>query len=499
MSKSNSNTAPTVNADGEITLPFSVGSLLAFAPLMVLGLIMLCIYFSGVIQMLLAERELKDYEHKSRALKYLDWALSVNPSLARAYGERAQLRLELEKEKGPRADFTGARKDIEQALKFSPNDYMFSWTNIDIDHASRDYEKEIVDCTRSIETSPYLTSTYEKRADAFYITGDLLKERMDRETLIEEASHPAVKYVGNAQREIDYEDRAKQFVYVGRTDEAIEDYKNASRKDPDDTDLYLKLARLYENSNRPSQAIAEYNKFIKTAAQSDDLNSDADSARFRRANLFLKLGNYDRALADANALVDSDKDCPHRRAFRARILDTIGRHSAASADRKLAMARVNNDINLLPNRPDANSKAEAYIFRAGYYEAEEQWSKALGDYTIALSVKPDAAAYNNCAKMCTKLGQYDQAIEYFSKAINAQPDNDDLETAYNGMAEVHLAQHKPELAIEDSTKCIKLGQKNAEASHLRARAYRELGKKQEAQCDDNEANGLEFSPLPDIG
>ncbi|MFN8550976.1 MAG: tetratricopeptide repeat protein [Candidatus Obscuribacterales bacterium] len=54
---------------------------------------------------------------------------------------------------------------------------------------------------------------------------------------------------------------------------------------------------------------------------------------------------------------------------------------------------------------------------------------------IALSVKPDANSYNNCAKMYTRLGNYDQIIEYFSKAITAQPDNDDLETAYNGMAE----------------------------------------------------------------
>ncbi|MFN8550974.1 MAG: hypothetical protein U0103_05745 [Candidatus Obscuribacterales bacterium] len=77
MSKIDPNTQPTASADGEITLPFSVGTLLAVAPLMVLGLIMLCIYFSGAIQMLLAERELNDYEHKSRALKYLDWALSV--------------------------------------------------------------------------------------------------------------------------------------------------------------------------------------------------------------------------------------------------------------------------------------------------------------------------------------------------------------------------------------------------------------------------------------
>ncbi|MBS2003107.1 MAG: tetratricopeptide repeat protein [Cyanobacteria bacterium SZAS LIN-5] len=490
MSKIDPNTQPTASADGEITLPFSVGTLLAVAPLMVLGLIMLCIYFSGAIQMLLAERELNDYEHKSRALKYLDWALSVNPSLARAYGKRAQLRLELEQDKGPRADFSAARGDIERALKLIPDDFFFTSTNLDIDHASHDYKKEIADCSNLIQANPNINSNYEQRANAYYITGDTYNERMDRQTLIDRAS----------EDEIDFAARGKQLIFEGRFDEAMRDYESALQKDPSQGNVYDKLARLYENSNLPSDAVATYTKIIEMARRNpDDYQFDADSAHFRRANLYLKLGNYEKALADADALVEYDKDCPHRRAFRAKILDTIGRHSAATADRKLAMERVNSDINRLPNNQDADSKAEAYVFRAGYYEAEEQWSKALSDYKIALSVKPDANSYNNCAKMYTRLGNYDQAIEYFSKAITAQPDNDDLETAYNGMAEAHLAQHKPQLAIEDCTKCIKLGLENAEASHLRARAHRELGHDREAQFDDNEAKGLEFSPLPDIG
>jgi len=501
MSKIDPNTQPTASADGEITLPFSVGTLLAVAPLMVLGVIMLCIYFSGAIQMLLAERELNDYEHKSRAMKYLDWALSVNPSLARAYGKRAQLRLELEQEKGPRADFSEARSDIEHALKFNPDDYEFTWTNVQIDHASHNYQKEIADCSKAIDQSPYLSSYYAQRAEAYYIVGELLFERMDRLTLIEQASRSGLDYSSTAkQSDPDFDARAEQFVLVGRTDEAIQDYEDALKKDPLEGGLYLKLARLYENSNRPSQAIAVYNKLIEIAGKNSDASLfDTDSAHFRRANLLLKLGNFEKALADADALVTYDNECPHRRAFRARILDTIGRHDAAATDRKIAMDRVNRDINQLPNNQDANSKADAYDFRASYYETEEQWSKALSDYMIAVSVKPDATRYNNCAKMYTKLGKYDQAIDYFSKAIAAQPDNDDLESAYNGLAEVHLEQHKPDLAVLNTTKCIELGLKNAEASHLRARAYRELGKMRDAQCDDDKANGLEFSPLPDIG
>lgn len=482
---------PSAISDGEITIPFSVGRVLALAPLAVLFLIALGIYFSGAVQMLLAERELSEYseEHDANALKFLNWALAANPNHARAHQKRAELLCRLEQKKGMQGNFAAAHDDIEKAVKLQPQDFSILSTRLDIDHAARNYELEIAECTDAIKVAPWLTAFRENRADTYYITGDRVKERADRETIIEEAGHDPIAY----------DRRADQYAYLGQLDKAAHDYETAVNEEEKPGLLLSKLATLYENMKQPKQAIGVYSKILELNKKNpDEVFIDEDKALYRRANLYLKTGQYKLALADADELVASDNECPHRRSFRAKILDAISRHDAATADRKAALSQVNGEINKLSVASDAESKASAYEFRGGYYSAEEQWKNALSDYLISVSVKPNAQRYNLCAQMYTKLGDYDHAIEYFSKAIAAQPDGSDLETAYNGTATAHLAQHRPDLAVKDSTNCIMLGTKSAEASHLRAEAYRQLGKKDLAELDENEAIGLEFSPLPDI-
>ncbi len=100
--------------------------------------------------------------------------------------------------------------------------------------------------------------------------------------------------------------------------------------------------------------------------------------------------------------------------------------------------------------------------------------------------------------MYTKLGKYDQAIEFFAKACTSESLDEARESAYNAMAEAHLLQNKPQLAVEDCNKAIMLGLKHGEPSYWRAKAYRVLGKNDLAKFDENEALGLEFSPLPDL-
>lgn len=53
MSKINSNKSPSKSTETEITLPFSVGKLLAIAPLLVIAMIAGWIYFSGIVQLML--------------------------------------------------------------------------------------------------------------------------------------------------------------------------------------------------------------------------------------------------------------------------------------------------------------------------------------------------------------------------------------------------------------------------------------------------------------
>ncbi|CAN5352729.1 hypothetical protein BH10CYA1_BH10CYA1_17400 [soil metagenome] len=500
MSKNIPGKNPSQIAEKDITLPFSVGKILAIAPLLVVGLIMLGIYFSGLIQLMMANRELREYEHEAKAIEYLNWALSANPRLADAYAQRASSLLALEKQKTVAADYSAARRDIEQALKIDPKNYQYYKTSLEVEHAAHNYRKELDGYAHLFELDKdSQESKYDDRANLNYLVGDFKNERADRER--------SVKYDTDQLNDRDISiwlsDRGTQYRYLNQIDKAIRDYETCVKQERDDANL-LPLAYLYEHSGRPSQALNIYNKIIddvhgkdKTKPQESSL--EADSARSRRANLYLKLGENEKALADAEFLRSDEDACVHRKAFRAKILDLLGRRADATAERKAAVETCSENINDMVQNSDAKAKADAYATRADFYESDQQWKNALTDYRVALSIEPNSWRHTECARMYAKLGDYDNAINFFSKAISPQSSDIDLERAYTGLAEVHLLQNKPTLAIEDCNKAIaENGHVDGEAIAWRAKAYRQAGKNALAEIDENEALGLEFSPLPDI-
>lgn len=68
--------------------------------------------------------------------------------------------------------------------------------------------------------------------------------------------------------------------------------------------------------------------------------------------------------------------------------------------------------------------AHVYSARGNFYEAEGQWNKALAHYSVALSAssEPISVHYTDCGRMCTKLGDFDKAITYFSKGLLPESD-----------------------------------------------------------------------------
>ncbi len=501
MSKNTFSNSPSQLAEKEITLPFTVGKLFAIAPLLILGLIMIGIYFTGIIQLMMANRELREYDHEAKGIEYLNWALSANPRLAEAYAKRASAKLNLEEQKSFAADYTEARQDIAQAMKLDPKNFDYCEISLKVEHAAHNYRKELEGYARLFELDRYGSTTkYLDRADAYYLTGDFKSERADREKVVDQESEnlkTAGLYASSMRRS-----RAEQYRYLNQVDNAIKDYEASVKEDPEQSKL-LSLAYLYEHSGRLSQALNVYNKLIEFESSDkvkQELFSRTDCAHYRRANLYLKLGQNEKALADAEFLRKGELgDCASRIAFRAKVLDLLGRRAEAAAERKAATDSYRVTINELPKDCDAKSKADAYATRADFYENDRQWKNALTDYRVALSVDPNAWRYAECARMYVKLGDYDNAINFFSKGITPQSDARELERAYTGLAEAHLLQHKPALAIEDSTKAIaENGHVDGEAISWRARAYRQAGKDELAKIDENEALGLEFSPLPDI-
>ncbi|CAN5352666.1 hypothetical protein BH10CYA1_BH10CYA1_17390 [soil metagenome] len=474
---SSNNPAKRVAKGGK--LPFPVNPLVATAPAVVIFLILGWIYFSGTIQLMLGLRELKEENHEEKAIPYLNWAISSNPSMAEAYAQRASARLTREQQKGMKADYSGPIGDIARAIKLEPKNNEYYATSMKIEEAAHHFRVAIAGYSHLIDLNDGNHESYlNKRAGLYYIVGDYVNSRADREQIIKIDKLPL-------------EERARQYVFLGETDKALSDYEECVKKEPNGDDL-LHIGYLYENSGRSSQAIQAYSQLIKLV-NSDDAYLVAQ-ARFRRANLYLKAGENENALADADHLVKYTKTVLDH-AFHIKILDIMHRTAAAQAERKAVLDQLNFAIDDVFKEASNEVLAGKYIERARFYAADQHWKKALRDYSVALRLNPDSRSYIACAQMYTKLGDYDKAVEFFTKALSPNALDNLREEAYSGLAEVHLLAKKPQLAVEDCNKAIAQGTETGAGSYWRGKAYRQLGKNDLAKTDEQQALGLGFLPV----
>ena len=136
--------------------------------------------------------------------------------------------------------------------------------------------------------------------------------------------------------------------------------------------------------------------------------------------------------------------------------------------------------------------AMAYEKRGRLYYFQEKYSEMLHDFERFIELKPsDPVGYRLLGLAQMKLGNLDGAIEKLSQAIQLDPR---LASAYANRAEAYLLQGSPELAIEDSTRAIKLRGAQAtigRAYSVRSKAYRQLGQEDLADADFNKAYELD--------
>ena len=492
MSETDSNNNPSKRVPTGVALPFPTGPVLATVPLVVIFLILGWIYFSGIIPLNLGLQELKKEDKEAKAIEYLNWAIAANPHLAEAFAQRAKARMTLEQQKGMKANYSAADGDIAQALRLAPKNNAYYEIRAEIEEAALNFHAAIASYSHLIDLNlPDLDSHLNKRARLFYCVEDFKKERADRERIVKHATTPGSS---TADGEQPLEKRAQQYVFLGETEKALKDYETCFNKDQNPDDL-LQMGYLYEQSGRPALAIEIYSRLILLASKDDDFQ--VAKARYRRANLYLEAGENEKALADADQLLKYRDRSPYH-AFHIKVLNALHRNSTAQAERKTALNELNYAIDEIFKDAPNDVLANQYVHRGDFYALDQQWKKALRDYSIAISLYPESASYLASAKMYTKLGNYDKAIQFFGKAISPDSSSGDRERAYSQLAELHLQQHKPELAVEDCNKAIAQGGELGAGSYWRAKAYRQLGKDDLAKIDESEALGLGFSVVPEL-
>ena len=106
------------------------------------------------------------------------------------------------------------------------------------------------------------------------------------------------------------------------------------------------------------------------------------------------------------------------------------------------------------NDNDSGRDSEYYFDRANIFSLEGKYEEAIVYYNKAIELDPNYTdAYNGREKAKNDLGKYEEAIKDYDKAIELNPNNS---SAYNdrGFTKYYLGQYED--SIKDFNKVIEL-------------------------------------------
>jgi TonB family protein len=134
------------------------------------------------------------------------------------------------------------------------------------------------------------------------------------------------------------------------------------------------------------------------------------------------------------------------------------------------------------------AEASDYLHQGMEAQRDQQWDKAIDDFTQAIRVMPDyLPPYMQRGEVFRAIGRFDEAISDFSEVIRRYSN---FGAAYYHRGSVYLLTHKPELALADAEEEIRQKPEDRFGYLLRARAKLALGDQAGAAEDKAKAEEL---------
>ena len=134
--------------------------------------------------------------------------------------------------------------------------------------------------------------------------------------------------------------------------------------------------------------------------------------------------------------------------------------------------------------------ADAYNNLGNIYKFLNMPDKAMEQYLFAIELKPDfAEAHNNLGIIYKTLNMPDKALSEFQTVINLKPD---VAEAHNNLGNIYLAFNMPDKAVEQYLIAVKLKPDYAVAHFNLGFIYYRMGQKERARTELTE--GLKIKP-----
>ena len=134
-------------------------------------------------------------------------------------------------------------------------------------------------------------------------------------------------------------------------------------------------------------------------------------------------------------------------------------------------------------------KARAITNRGSAYATLGEWDRAMEDYSRALQLDPKFPISLMSRGFAFKnMGKYEKAVADYSVAIEVDPYN---KLAYNDRGVCYISMGEYEKAIADFSKVIELDAENSDAYSNRSASYQNLGQLDKAITDIDKALSLQ--------
>jgi len=264
------------------------------------------------------------------------------------------------------------------------------------------------DLNRALQIGDHMVAQYPNQAGAYLGRGLVL-------TNVNQLDEAIVDYTQalklDPQYAVAYYNRGIVYAGQGKLDEAIADYTQAIEIDPQYAAAYDNRGLAYADQGRLNEAIADYTQ----ALQIDPRDSQV---YYNRGNAYYDQGDLDEAIADYTQAIQLDSE--YAKAYHNRGL-------AYADQRKLevAIADFTQAIRL------DSTYALAYRNRGNSYFLQGKLETAIADYTQAIQLDPQyPAAYYNRGQVYFDQGKLEEAIADFTQVIELDPQDSALNTVY---------------------------------------------------------------------
>ncbi|XP_013142803.1 PREDICTED: mitochondrial import receptor subunit TOM70 [Papilio polytes] len=277
---------------------------------------------------------------------------------------------------------------------------------------TQDYESVVDACTEELEADgKYKYEALLLRATFYLLLGRHDEAQADLAKVVD--SNASLKVKVNALIK-----RASLFTQLENTERCLEDFAQAAKLDPSNSDIYHHRGQVYLLLERMDEATAEFAKAVELNPNFSIAYIQKCYADYRLAQLHKNVGALNQVRTDFERALEKFPRC-----------------------------------------------AEAYILYAQVLSDQQEWGRAESLFDSALSVDPDNAALyvHKGLVQLQKNTDFDKAVKLINKAIEM---DEKCDFAYETLGTIEVQRGNLRRSLELFEKAIALAKTELEMTHL---------------------------------